>query len=182
MNYSKGFRLLLCCPHSFALAGSPLFTSTSTRFPRESTTQSFTVFACFLRLRIGTWTEVLPGGWKKHLLGGKNTSTRPSGLVLQPPAEGLPRNLAWTLPCAGRATPICEHHDTRGSNDEAIQSPVQPLHSSKRAIRSPPSLVNGQVHVEHGVGHGGYDCNAGASNWMQGALDPVGCRGGSTNG
>ncbi|CAK9036648.1 unnamed protein product [Durusdinium trenchii] len=25
-----------------------------------------------------------------------------------------------------------------------------------------------QVHVEHGVGHGGYDCNAGASNWMQG--------------
>lgn len=27
-----------------------------------------------------------------------------------------------------------------------------------------------QVHVEHGVGHGGYDCNAGASNWIQGAL------------
>ncbi|CAK9036646.1 unnamed protein product [Durusdinium trenchii] len=25
-----------------------------------------------------------------------------------------------------------------------------------------------QVHVQHGVGHGGYDCNAGASNWIQG--------------
>ena len=24
------------------------------------------------------------------------------------------------------------------------------------------------VHEVHGVGHGGYDCNAGASNWMQG--------------
>ena len=24
------------------------------------------------------------------------------------------------------------------------------------------------VHKVHGVGHGGYDCNAGASNWMQG--------------
>ena len=27
-----------------------------------------------------------------------------------------------------------------------------------------------QVHVEHGVGHGGYDCNAVAYNPMQGAL------------
>ena len=24
------------------------------------------------------------------------------------------------------------------------------------------------VHKVHGVGHGGYDCDAGASNWMQG--------------
>ena len=24
------------------------------------------------------------------------------------------------------------------------------------------------VHEVHGVGHGGYDCDAGASNWMQG--------------
>ena len=51
------------------------------------------------------------------------------------------------------------------------------LHQKRKEQQAPAGSTCGyafacqQVHVEHGVGHGGYDCNAGASNWMQGALD-----------